>query len=472
MKRFLSTALVLLLGPLSCFAQGLAPARLVSVDTNGFANLRPQYATAQSALSWIDDNWDPLIVASGWAYLPTNAATSQAVFDWVDEHWFGEDFAELTSNVTANAATMSYNAAANNWNFTNTLLEVFLDLFGNTNDSYRVIQDPAEFRSNYLAAIALNDTNASVPFGQYSNLYGRLDLLFYQHFTNAVVPYVDGGDSTNAALMWNIRDEIYRVLAELGVPSLYPLTYLPNTYTSNFQVYTVPTNLSVGTELRVHLWGGGPSSPDSRSGSGGYTVGSLFIVAPEDFVDTPDSASHVTNGMQFYVQVPNVVQRAAIWRKGDYTNFHSMSNEILVAGGGGGHIGGSGGGANGTGGMSYGPSGEAPFVQAGGGGATQNAGGYGGSAWNSSPCPPGVRIWGGAGGQGQHGTGSAGGDGYYGGGAGWAGGGGSGYFHPSVSNAATYTGSTTGPVGTGSPAHDTIAGTKGNYGKIVVQRIF
>ena len=454
MKRFLSTALVLLLGPLSCFAQGLVPSRLVSIETSGLTNLAPQYATVQSALSWIDDNWDPLVVASGWSYLPTNAATSQAVFDWIDEHWFGEGFAALSSNVVANAATMSYNASANNWNFTNTLLEVFLDLFGNTNDAYRVIQDPAEFRSNYLAAIALNDTNASVPFGQYSNLYGRLDLLFYQHFTNAVRPYVDGGDSTNATLVWNVRDEIYSVLSSLGFSSFVAYGYTTAAaYTSDYQTYVVPTNVPTNTVIKAYAWGGGGRG--NHAGDAGFTLGGLIVTNAETFDETKPEC--VTNGMVLRVQVGSSYQRAAFWRdpaNPGVTNFAAPTAELAVAGGGG-YSGGFGGGLEGGRGTPGG-TGTASY------GGTQSAGG----AVGSPAGAPGERIWG------STAYSQRGGDGYYGGASGRpvgadysGGGGGSGFIHPGMANlvvgGGTFQGTEGGPLGVEYVTYGANAGARG-----------
>lgn len=448
-------------------AQTLLPARQVSVSTNAFTNLSPAVATAQSTFEAIDQSSLALsvAVASNTAAVASNTASLSAVVPLVQSNnALVVSNAALVSTmsgvVSSNAATMAYNARANNWNFTNTLLSVFLDLFANTNDSYRVILDRPAFTSNYLAAIALNDTNALTMPGLYSNMYARLDTLFSNHFTTVVVPFVDGGDSTNATLIYSVRNEVLNILAEFGYVSYTAFGFQPDTYFSDFQTFTVPeaTNAPVGTEFMVRLWGGGGSG--NYSGAGGYTTGIVTVVSQEVYsAQASTNPAVVTNGQPIYVQVGAGTGRAAIWRAGGTNGFNTMSNELLVAGGGG-----QGGDGGGNGGGTVGAS-------PGAGGGTQVAGGagqYGG--------PAGTRLWGGAG------THRKGGDGYYGGGgcnfgADMDAGGGSGYVAPGIVGG-TLASTGLEPIGTAEQSYSSFAGRAGtawgwgNSGRVVFERLF
>ena len=425
--RFFQAAILSFLLSVPCLAQTLMPARQVSVNTSNFQYLSPTAQTAQATFAWLDSSVGPLpaAVASNVQAIASNTEALSVIP------------AGLAGVVTTNAAIVAYNASAHNWNFTNLVVDVFLSLLGNTNDSYRLIQDAAAFRSNFLAGFAAAQTNVAVLPAYASVFSASLSNLFATNFTLIVKPYADAVGATNEHRISSVRAELYSILRELDIGSYSPYTYVPGTYTSNWQTYIVPSNAPVGTVIEAHCWGGGAGdiSSDSRAGKGGYAFGRFTVVSASVFnASGGTNASLVTNGMSLAVQVGPASGRSAVWRLGSYTNFHTMTNEILVAGGAGYYIGGYGGGTNGGRGMSYGPSEEAPFIQYGGGGGTQKTGdGAAGTGWNGTTCGnAGVRVWGGLGGGGSLGTCRRGGDGYYGGGSGWSGGGGSGFVHPSM----------------------------------------
>lgn len=409
-----------LLLALSASAQTLLPARQASVDTNGYQHLRPASATVQAALDWVDVNWwDGVVDTSEWATIEAELPTVQGALDSVDGLLDG-----TRSAVSYNAQVAAYNAAAHNWNFTNLVVEVLVGLLGDTNGPYRIIGDPAEFRSNFLAGFAAASTNFGVLPSGYGAYSGALSNLFAFHFTNQVVPYVQGESETNMATFWSLRDEIYAVLSELGFASFEAFGYVEGKYLSDWQRWTVPTNLAAGSAIDVYLWGSG-----GQMYSGGFQKARLHVVSTDDF--DPTNGSLVTNGMEFDVQVGPSFARAAVWRASG-SHFASPSNELLVAGGGGSgygtRSGGYGGGATGGAGGGYGSG-------SGGGGGTQAAGGAAGTfgfagarlfgATNSSTAEYAYR-----GGDGYFGGGSAGFNGANGGG----GGGGSGFAAASFSN--------------------------------------
>jgi len=66
-------------------AQTRMPARQVPVDDSDWTTLAPSYLNAQSALDWIDENWDPKLDSTGWVTLDPVADTNQSAFDWVDD---------------------------------------------------------------------------------------------------------------------------------------------------------------------------------------------------------------------------------------------------------------------------------------------------------------------------------------------------------------------------------------------------
>lgn len=487
--RFFQAAILSFLLSVPCLAQTLMPARQVSVSTNAWTNLSPSAATAQAALDWADANWrDGVVDTSEWATIEAELPTVQGALDWLD----GEA-GRTRQAVDGNAAALSYNASAHNWNFTNLVLAVFLDMFGNTNDAYRMIADPAAFRSNYLAGFAPAETNVSVLSPSMTNFLSRLDELFAINFSNAVVPYVDGGDRTNLMQTYNLRDEIYAILRELNLGVVYPYTVSGSTYTNGAQTFLVATNWPEGTEIEVHCWGGG-GSVGATAPNGGYSYGTLVVKSATNFVST--NASHVTNGMELAVQVGSAHSRAAVWRSGSGA-FDSVSNELIVAGGGGrrqtSDDAGHGGGLSGVRGGTYG------VADIGGYGGTQtNGGAFGGGTFNAydsagNAIAPNVhnggagrRVWGApdgyryeaAPGEGQPAgyylANARGGDGYWGGGAGgfssWSvvgmGGGGSGYVHPDL-NGATDDGRG-GVKGTGDSAlyGSSGAGLPGNPGRV------
>ena len=282
----------------------------------------------------------------------------------------------------------------------------------------------------------------------------------------------------------SLRDEVYAILADLGFESYVaygevPGTYYPVSRTSyanptNLQLFTVPTGLVEGATITVHAWGGGGRLADTRGHAGGYSSGDLVVVSPTNFVDA--NASHVTNGMKLVVQVGSVGTRAAVWRYGSYSNFHTMTNELLVAGGAGSrHDAAPGGGPVQTGGVSTNFGGGTYFSNYGGGTYTDPAeDGNGHRVW-------GARMGckyeaGGSSGPGWYPANLPGGDGYYGGGAGrwvgWGGGdggpgwGGSGYVAASLTNGYTETGAETGPGGQAEPSYDGLAGKVNNEGRV------
>ena len=457
MKKVLAFVLATLPAALG-LGQSLVPARLVSASTNAWTNLVPSAATAQSSFDWIDANWwDGSVSTSEWAAIAAETPTVQGALDWLD----GE-VVRTRAVSDENAAVVSYNAAAHNWNFTNLVLSVFLEMFGNTNDSYRLIADPDLFRSNYLAGFAPAETNVSVLSPSMSNFLARLEDLFDRNFYNRVEPFVGGASQTNAALVYDLRDEIYAILRELNLGVVYPYTVSGSAYTNGGQEFVVSTNWPAETEIEVHCWGGG-GSVGSVAPNGGYSYGTLVVKGTNDYVST--NASHVTNGMRLAVQVGSACSRAAVWRLGS-DDFNSASNELIVAGGGGARHtsddAGHGGGLSGVRGGTYGA------ADIGGYGGTQtNGGAFGGGTFNAydslgNAIAPSVhnggagrRVWGApngyryeaAPGEGQPAgyylANARGGDGYWGGGAGgfisWGvygmGGGGSGYVHPDLGGA-------------------------------------
>ena len=275
-----------------------------------------------------------------------------------------------------------------------------------------------------------------------TNLAYAFPNMFHLFDTNVVQPGIVAGDLT-------VRQEVLAILAELGLVFYNDYTYVPGkygfsatnsfAYTTNdvqlFQVWPSTNTFPTGSVAYVNAWGGGSSNVYGRPG--GYSYG-VLTNAGESF--DPTIASHVTNGMWLAVQVGGPGGRAAVWRASvdvEYTNFHTMTNEILVAGGAGGGAnqdhpwcyGGNGGGiTGGVGGVISG---------VGGGGGLTNAGGAAGTSGRK-----GHRVWGakvdGSGAE----TWSCGGDGYYGGGSRAAGeqgsgGGGSGFVAPSLISGTT-----------------------------------
>jgi hypothetical protein len=279
-----------------------------------------------------------------------------------------------------------------------------------------------------------------------------------------------------------LRNEIYSVLRDLNLVGYLAYTYVPGTYVTNWQVYIVPTNAPHNSVIEARLWGSGGTGFNNGGSSGGFARGD-FTVLTNGFNST--NPNHVFPGMELYVQVGTTFGRSAIWRKpgqAGVTNFISMTDELLVAGGGansrgGGIGGGQGGGTNGVDGFNN--------VNANGG--TQTArGAFGGGTWNhftssgsssmtvaegtvsysSTNGGAGLRVWGApfgyrfeaTPGEGQpagyYPANGNGGDGYYGGGAGkwstWSnagrGGGGSGFFATGISNAILIVGNSNGTV--------------------------
>lgn len=311
MKRFLSTALVLLLGPLSCFAQGLVPARLVSVETNGFSNLAPQYATVQSALSWIDDNWDPLIDASGWTYLPTNAADAQDVFDWLD--------ANLVVRLSTNAWTMLFP----------------------TNDSVQAAFDDAD------------------------RLFGKLD----ESVSNLVQDVTANGEAivdiqsnlqnfVRASELCDLVDQCLGNAPSAGDDVVYygNAAYSP-------QEFVVDANMA---SLDFFAWGAGGNAPaatvyNSFGGAGAFVSGSMAVDTNAGAVL---SINLIPTGavVRAYVGIPNFGQNSEEAAGGRATRvdvvYAGTTNLLFIAGGGGGSSpygvgakrGGAGGDPNGYGG--------------------------------------------------------------------------------------------------------------------------
>lgn len=517
-----------LLLSLPAFAQTRMPARQVEVDTNmvniavtlpftaqaaldwidanwpalsseSWSNLDPAEDTVQSVFDWVDANWEPDLVTTNWLFLDPAEDTAQSAFDWIDSSW-GPALSnlppDLTDVVVSNAAIMSYNASAHNWNFTNLVVDVFLSLLGNTNDPYRLISDAEAFRSNYLAGLALAVTEAAVPTGHTFSYEAPLAALFSNHFDRVVVPYSELSIYTGIG---SLRDEIRSILAELGLESYVAYTWVAGSYGTwpsyetpeGIQTYVIPTNFSPGAVIEVNAWGGGSPSPSELDGAGGYSYGELVVVAPTNFVST--NASHVTNGMVLAVQVGSVMQRSAVWRHGNYTDFHTMTNEILVAGGAGSpHNGASGVGGGAGGGENGAPGKDVPGFgggQTGGGAASPTYNNFSAAGVPYSPAETGAgrRMWGArygyryeaSPGEGQpagyYPANAAGGDGYFGGGAGgWSGwdsrgdgGGGSGFVAASLTNGATTTGGTSaGPGGQDQKSYNGFAGKAGNGGRI------
>lgn len=293
--------------------------------------------------------------------------------------------------------------------------------------------------ANWNRSFSLMNTNfTALP----TNLVYSFPSLFHLFDTNIVRPFVIGEDN-------DVRAEVFAILAELGYIASESFTYVPGKYgfsststlsvaSTNVQLYTVPgTNvLAVGQTITIHAWGGGSSNSCVDGGCGGYAAGTLTNVAPEDYDDSV--ASHITNGMVLAVQVGPACGRAAVWRAGTNGYFHTMTNELVVAGGAGGGTGsdyvygGFGGGTNGG-------AGSGVYSCGGGGGAAQNAGGAAGSSGRV-----GHRVWGARADSSGAATWRVGGDGYYGGGSVGScsgdsgGGGGSGYAAPSLIDPTTY----------------------------------
>lgn len=252
----------------------------------------------------------------------------------------------------------------------------------------------------------------------------------------------------------SLRDEVYAVLAELGLSSFKAFGYLGtvDSYTNSTQTYVVPTNCPANSIIKIYAWGGGGAGNDS--GDGGFSYGGFIVTNAETFNEALPEC--VTNGMVLKVQVGTSFQRAAVWRSPDnpgITNFASYTNELIVAGGGG-----RGGGAGGFGGGTYGGPGSSSG-STGGGGGTQVAGGTAGSGGG-----PGDRVFGSRSGD------RYGGDGYYGGGSVSGaylsgGGGGSGFIHDSMANlvagGGTYAGVSSGPIGTEYAPYGGNAGVRG-----------
>lgn len=267
------------------------------------------------------------------------------------------------------------------------------------------------------------------------------------------------------------------------------------------QFYTVP---ATATNLTLSLWGGGGAGV--RGGPGGYTHGTLAVTTNPGSV----GPGVVLTGTVFTVMVGsgggistnygggglyiNADEdglagggRSAVW-----TN-SAVSNEIAVAGGGGGvnptypgaaygpyAYGGPGGGTNGLDGEDIGASGS---VQ-GGAGGTASAGGAGGSVSGGTAGNTGSRFYGGHAVKYTSGLssigGGAGGGGYFGGGSGAAkitvsawggapGGGGSGYAAGLV-NGATEASSLTAtlPPGTSNFRYEAGVGTANSGNGLVV----
>ena len=354
MKRFLSTALVLLLGPLSCFAQGLVPARLVSAETNGFSNLAPQYATVQAALSWIDDNWDPLIVASGWAYLPTNAADAQDVFDWLDTN--------LVVRLSTNAWTMLFP--------TNGSVQAAFDdadrLFGELDKSVSSLARDVAANGEAIVDIQSNLQN----FVRSSELCDLVDSCL--------------GNAPSAG-----GDVVYYGNA----------AYSP-------QEFIVDTNMA---SLDFFAWGAGGNAPpatvyDSRGGAGAFMSGSMAVDTNAGAVL---AANLIPTGaiVRAYVGIPNFGVDADSAAGGRATRvdvvYAGATNLLFIAGGGGGsspygvgaNRGGAGGDPNGYGGSTgvYTSAGGGPLTGRGGtGGVGSSAAGSGGTAsiasWTHPDC--------------------------------------------------------------------------------------
>ena len=485
MKRFLSTALVLLLGPLSCFAQGLVPARLVSAETSGFSNLSPQYATVQSALGWIDDNWDPRPAASSWLFLPTNAATSQLVFNFLDT-WF-----------------VSMGASNGLLRGTNIVGAAF------TNGQWEIAAAAAFAPDSYWFARDTNLTSASnweiarttwALSGVESNLWptnvtGTNMVSLFTH-----PPFVVADDIMFPNFV--TKEEFYDTLNAMGFANVVSFTYDSDKYGSAdspptngaVQLWTVPEDLTDGQEIGVYLWGGG-GRYDKSCGVGGYAYGTLIVSNAADLSDP----RYVTTGMVLCVHVGPETGRAAIWRYDDALAFSSYTNELLVAGGAGLGTGdassGGGGGTNGTAGIAAtgtDPSGVS-YSAGGGGGGTAANGGAGGAVsggLNRTAGAAGARVWGGAGGAtaGSYGRtpGGKGGDGYFGGGgggnvnpvangypSGWrragSGGGGSGFVAPGISGGLAGSGYGAQPEGTTNVAYGLNAGYPGNPGRVAFE---
>lgn len=292
------------------------------------------------------------------------------------------------------------------------------------------------------------------------------------------------------------RNEFYQTLSFYGIVKIESFTFVPGKYGSSaspptnesVQVYVVPSNLSDGTVIKTHLWGGGGRT------IGGYTYGEFIVKSPGNFVDS--NPLHLYPGMELCVQVGDAGGRAAIWRKGT-TNFNSYIKELLVAG-----ASGRGGSGNPYGGGSIG--GESAdttstyyehystaYKSYGG---TQSAGGAVGGGVSAGPYhykysvpgAVGARVWGGT----NTSYGSInGGDGYYGGGSGsyayiidwdWgvtrtsaasSGGGGAGYFVPGIQNAVITPGNTglITPPGSNLSVWGMNAGTANNPGRVAFE---
>jgi hypothetical protein len=80
MLRILFLALLL---SLPALAQSPMPARQVSVETNGWANVAPTGATAQAVFQWFAENW-PAFDSEGWVEIAPATDTLQDAFGWLD----------------------------------------------------------------------------------------------------------------------------------------------------------------------------------------------------------------------------------------------------------------------------------------------------------------------------------------------------------------------------------------------------
>lgn len=276
------------------------------------------------------------------------------------------------------------------------------------------------------------------------------------------------------------REEFFTVLQFYEVTKIYPFTYVGVgeydaaniTNNNNFieNVFTVPSDLSIGTTIRVHMWGGGgyQTGDDYLTNVGGYSYCEL-VVFYDDYAShysdlSNDAPWKVHKGMEIICHVGNTSGRAAIWRKNTDFLHSTYLDEILVAGGAGRRtysesyqnaVAGAGGGNTGLAGVTQNSSGGSAT---GGAGGTHTAGGAGGTAYQNAGGSGGFVVQGVAGGRiwgaplveatwTDPGSllrtlrGGGGGDGYYGGGSG------SGYFNYSY-NSGTY-GHTGGGGGSG-----------------------
>jgi len=214
-------------------------------------------------------------------------------------------------------------------------------------------------------------------------------------------------------------------------------------YTGSTQSYTIPSGV---TNIKIECWGAeggsgiGFDGIEGKGGLGGYMSGDVTVTPGEVLTIFVGGAGSATGqggfngGGQAGTQYGAAGGGASDVRNGSY----SLSDRMIVAGGGGGGAYGSYGNIGGDGGGLTGEPGETDDGYTGGGGGTQSAGGSAGCCYGA----PSAGTFGFGGGPGDYHN-AGGGGGWYGGGSGsgHAGaGGGSSYISNSFTNTITTSG--------------------------------